>query len=106
MQLEDHLGDIIRKARKMNAVSAPAAAVAAGISESDLAALESSSNCPVKANFAALAKVVGLHPEKLQSIASGWRPAAQELSRWQELRIISSSAEGLTVNASACHGAA
>lgn len=99
MQLEDHLGDIIRKARKMNEVSAPAAARAAEISESEFAALESSGNCPAKTNLSALAKAVGLHPEKLQSIASGWRPAAQEMSRWQELRIITSSAEGLTVNA-------
>lgn len=99
MQLEDHLGDIIRKARKMSEVSAPTAARAAGISESDLAALETSGNCPENANLAAIAKVVGLHPEKLQCIAGGWLPVASALNRWQELRLISSSAEGLTVNA-------
>ena len=99
MQLEDHLGDIIRKARKMSEISAPAAASAAGISESNLAALESTGNCPVKVNFAGLAKMIGLHPEKLQSIANGWLPKAQTISWWQELRVVSSSAEGLTVNA-------
>jgi len=32
MQLEDHLGDIIRKARTMSSVTAEAAAAAAGLS--------------------------------------------------------------------------
>ena len=40
MNLEDHLGDIIRKARAMSNVSATAAAKAAGLTETDLAALE------------------------------------------------------------------
>jgi len=99
MQLEDHLGDIIHKTRKMNGVSARAAARAAGIAESDLATLETSGTCPAKADFPALAKLIGLHPEKLTGIANGWMPAAQELSRWRELRVFISSAEGLSVNA-------
>ena len=42
VNLEDHLGDIIRKARMMSNVSASAAAGAAGISETELSALEES----------------------------------------------------------------
>ena len=40
MNLEDHPGDIIRKARAMSGVSAAIAAAAAGISETELSALE------------------------------------------------------------------
>ena len=40
MNLEDHLGDIICKARVMSGVSAATAAAAAGISETELSALE------------------------------------------------------------------
>jgi len=42
MNLEDHLGDIVRKARAMTGVSAGAAATAAGLTEAELAALEES----------------------------------------------------------------
>ena len=40
MNLEDHLGDIIRKARAMKGVSAADAAKAAEMSEADFASLE------------------------------------------------------------------
>ena len=40
MNLEDHPGDIIHKARIMSNVTTAAAAMAAGISEGELAALE------------------------------------------------------------------
>lgn len=99
MQLEDHLGDIIRKARKMTGVSTADAAQAAALSASEFDALEASGNSLPEANFPALARLIGLHPEKLQGIASGWRPAMRELDGWHELRIFSSSAEGLAVNA-------
>jgi len=40
VNLEDHLGDIIGKARAMSGVSTAAAAGAAGVSETELSALE------------------------------------------------------------------
>jgi hypothetical protein len=42
MNLEDHFGDIIHKARLMTNVSAVDAAKAAGLSEAELSALEES----------------------------------------------------------------
>ena len=98
MNLEDHLGDIIRKARAMSGVSTSAAAVAAGISEAELSALEESGKFSGKINFAALGKILGLNPQKLETIANGWLPAEKDLSVWREIRVFSSSGEGLTVN--------
>ena len=98
MQLEDHLGDILRKARKMSGVSAATAATAAGISESELAALEDSGQCASKINFPVLAPLLGLDTQKLNGIANGWRPAADDLQRWQQLRVFTTTGEGLTVN--------
>ncbi len=80
MNLEDHLGDIIRKARNMNNVSAAAAAKAAGISESELAALEESGKAGGIINFSALAPLVGQHAAKLEGIANGWLPTPKDLS--------------------------
>ena len=98
MNLEDHLGDIIRKARAMSNVSAGAAARAAGLTETELATLEESGQSTKKLNLAALAELVGLHPGKLEAIANGWLPSVKDLSLWRELRCITTSAGGMAVN--------
>ncbi|HUA69192.1 MAG TPA: MBL fold metallo-hydrolase [Candidatus Saccharimonadales bacterium] len=98
MNLEDHLGDIIRKARNMSNVSSGAAARAAGIFESELAVLEETGQIGKRPNLAALAKLVGLNPAKLESIANGWLPAEKDLSIWCELRVFTTAGEGMTVN--------
>lgn len=98
MNLEDHLGDIIRKARTMSNVSAESAATAAGLSQAELAALEESGKTAGKINFAALAPAIGLNAAKLESIARGWLPANKDLSAWRELRVITTTGEGMSVN--------
>ena len=98
VQLEDHLGDIIRKARKMTGTSATSAAHAAAISEPELATLEDSGQCAREINFPALAALIGLDTKKLQGIANGWLPAADDLQRWQHLRVFTTAGDGLTVN--------
>jgi glyoxylase-like metal-dependent hydrolase (beta-lactamase superfamily II) len=98
MNLEDHLGDIIRKARKMNNASSAAAANAAGISESELAALEETGQPAQKINFAALGKILGLNPQKLEGIANGWLPSPRDLSIWREIRVITTADDGFSVN--------
>ena len=98
MNLEDHLGDIIGKARAMSGVSVAAAAAAAGISEAELAALEESGQAGGKINLSALGQILGLHPNKLESIAGGWLPPQIDLSRWREIRVFTTAGEGLTVN--------
>jgi hydroxyacylglutathione hydrolase len=98
VNLEDHLGDIIRKARAMSRVSSSTAAGAAGISEAELAALEESGQTSKQPDFAALAKLIGLNPAKLEGIARGWLPAETDLSLWHELRVFTTAEEGMTVN--------
>ena len=61
MNLEDHLGDIIGKARAMSGVSAGAAAKAAGLTEAELAMLEDiGPDRRSGPNLAALAGLIGL----------------------------------------------
>jgi glyoxylase-like metal-dependent hydrolase (beta-lactamase superfamily II) len=98
MNLEDHLGDIIRKGRKAANITPEAAANAAGLSVAELDALEQSGKIPGTANLAALAALLGLHPEKLARIASGWLPGEKDLSQWRELRVFQTEKDGIVVN--------
>jgi glyoxylase-like metal-dependent hydrolase (beta-lactamase superfamily II) len=98
VQLEDHLGDIIRKACAANNLSRAAAAAAAGLSEKEFTAFGESGRSAQKINLLALAKLTGLDPAKLQGIANGWLPAPKDLSLWRELRIITTESDGLTVH--------
>ena len=98
MNLEDHLGDILRKARTMSNVTADAAVAAAGLSAAELASLEETGKISKRPDLAALAGLTGLNAAKLESIANGWTPATKDLSRWRELRVFTTAGEGLTVN--------
>lgn len=98
MNLEDHLGDIIRKARSGGKVSAEAAAQAAGLSVEELAALEDSGKPVKRPNYQALGAALGLNGAKLEGIANGWTPTPVDLSAWRELRQITTSEGGNTVH--------
>jgi len=98
MQLEDHLGDIIRKARAMRGVPARAAAVAAGLTEAEFAAFEESGVIGKQFNLASLARALGLDETKLAAIAAGWIPRTQNLARWRRLELIRSTAGSNVVN--------
>ncbi len=98
MNLEDHLGDIISKARTAANVSGAVAASAAGVTEAELAALEDSGQPPKPLNYPALAELLGLNASKLEGIAQGWRPLEKDLSAWRELRVITTTRDGITVN--------
>ncbi|MGH7975117.1 MAG: MBL fold metallo-hydrolase [Limisphaerales bacterium] len=99
MNLEDHLGDIIGKARAMNNVSTANAANAAGISENELSALEETGEISgAKINFSSLGKILGLNPQKLEVIATGWLPSQKDLSQWREVRVFTTSGDGFSVN--------
>src|SRR5882762_6425911 len=98
MQLEDHLGDIIRKARAACQMSAEAAAKTAGLSLEQFASLEESGAPPQKALLGALARSIGLHPAKLENIARDWLPPQIDLTSWRELRVITTTEDGITVN--------
>jgi glyoxylase-like metal-dependent hydrolase (beta-lactamase superfamily II) len=96
--LDDHLGNIICKARQAANVSIETAAEAAGLSQEEFSRLETSGQSIACPNLAALAALIGLHGPKLEAIANGWLPRAQDLSRWRELRVITTTREGITVN--------
>ena len=98
MQLADHLGEIIRKAREAAAVSSEAAAKAAGLSAEQFTQLEETGNASPQTNLASLATLVGLNPVQLQKIAQGWLPPAIDLSQWRELRQITTAQEGIEVH--------
>ncbi len=100
VQLEDHLGDIVRKTCAANNISRATAAGAAEISEAEFSALCETGQCPPKINFGALGKLLGLNSTKLAAIANGWLPAEKDLSRWRELRVFTSrdDSENFSVN--------
>ena len=98
MNLEDNLGDVIRKARKASNIAPETAAQAAGISTDDLAAVESSGVPNSAMNYPALAQALHLNAAKLQGIADGWMPAPNDLSRWPGFRMITTEGNGMTVN--------
>jgi glyoxylase-like metal-dependent hydrolase (beta-lactamase superfamily II) len=98
MTLEDHVGDIIRKARRTANVSSEAAAHAAGISANDLDNLEANGQSTAAMNWGPLSALIGLNPKKLEHIAHGWVPAPVDLSRWRELRQLATTQQGNTVN--------
>src|SRR5260370_18976781 len=98
MNLEDHLGDIIRKARGMSKVAADSAAGAAGLSLEELEKLEESGQANNKTDYFALGKLIGLDGAKLKAVAERWLPAPKDLSTWCELRCIPPEASGMAVN--------
>jgi hydroxyacylglutathione hydrolase len=98
MSLEDHVGDIIRKARAMSGVSAAAAAAAAGLSENQLETIEETGQASKTPNYSALAERVGLNPTKLERIGRGWAPAEKDLGVWRELRCVTTSSGEMGVN--------
>ena len=98
MTLEDHLGDILSKARQAANVPSAGAALAAGVNESEYATLEETGQCPQRPAFAPLARLLGLHPGKLEGIAKGWLPPAIDVRRWRELRQITTRGDSYSVN--------
>ncbi|HYE30088.1 MAG TPA: MBL fold metallo-hydrolase [Methylomirabilota bacterium] len=96
MNLEDHAGDIVRKAREAAGLTREAAATLAGVTPAALEAFEKSGSGQF--NLAGLAPRIGLTAQKLEGILKGWSPAPVDLSLWRELRVISTTEEGNTVN--------
>jgi len=98
MPLEDHLGEIIQKARQAADISVEAAAQSAGLNLEQFNALEDSGQLPPQLNLKALAQLIALNPVRLETIARGWLPPAVDLSQWRELRPITTTQEGISVN--------
>jgi len=97
MPLEDHIGDICRKARLQTKTSEREAALVAGLPKGQLHEWETKGVIDVDVNVEGLAALVGLDVSKANAIAGGWTPEPVELSRWSELRVVT-TAEGFEVN--------
>jgi hydroxyacylglutathione hydrolase len=91
MTLEDHVGDIIRKAREAANVSAETVAQAAGISAAALKELEESGKVEGSLQFQAIGKLIGLDGAKLERVAKGWLPQPVDLGNWRELRVVTTT---------------
>ncbi len=97
MPLEDHIGDICRKARVQSGTPTAKAAHAAGVSEVVLEQFESEGVCRVPLDVGALARELGLDEAASQRVALGWEPPAVDVRRWRELRMLTTR-EGFEVN--------
>lgn len=98
MNLEDHLGDIVAKARAMSNAPLAAAAQAAGLTEAEWQALEASGAAGKARDWKAAGAVLGLDGAKLEGIARGWLPEPKDLGQWRELRVITTDSGGMAVN--------
>ncbi|MDX1951435.1 MAG: MBL fold metallo-hydrolase [Verrucomicrobiota bacterium] len=98
ISLEDHLGDIIKKATEAAGSSRDAVAKAAGISLEDLSRIEESGKAVPGIKWEELGKVLGLNGKKLSGIAGGWVPKPVDLSQWRELRVITTNDGGYDVH--------
>src|SRR5687768_626970 len=98
MNLEDNVGDIIRKARISAQVTPESAARAAGLSTKEFTELEETGRAPKTPDYEGVADLVGLDGRKLRRIAEGWLPPAIDASAWRELRPISTTGSGMSVN--------
>ena len=98
MTLEDHLGDIIRKARTAARVSEFSAAEAAGVTTKEESELEEFGKTARPVDWKSLATLLRLDAIKLEGIASGWIPLPLDIGQWRELRVIATTRGGTTVN--------
>jgi hydroxyacylglutathione hydrolase len=92
MTLEDHLGDIIRKARSAANISTDSAAQAAGLSTAQLGELEETGKTSKEPNFKGIGPLLHLDPVKLERIARGWLPKETDPGIWRELRQVVTTA--------------
>jgi glyoxylase-like metal-dependent hydrolase (beta-lactamase superfamily II) len=97
MTLEDHIGDIVRKARQAANISKEDVARVGGLSVQELEQLEDGGRCSKEPNYEAIAALTGLHGGKLKGIAHGWLPGEIDTSAWREVRQIP-TAQRLSVN--------
>src|SRR5687768_2183811 len=97
MELEDHVGDIIRKARQAANVPKETVAKAAGLTVADLEQLEDVGSTSKLVDFSALAPLIGLNGTKLKRVADGWLPHNVDPTIHREVRQITTT-QRLSVN--------
>ncbi|MBX3747566.1 MAG: MBL fold metallo-hydrolase [Verrucomicrobiae bacterium] len=98
MRLEDHVGDIVRKARRMGGIEVGDAAAAGGIGVSELEGFEEGGVAPAGLDWEGLARCLGLHAGKLRRIAGGWEPAPVDGAAYPGLLAITTHGRGMAVH--------
>ncbi|MBM3823053.1 MAG: MBL fold metallo-hydrolase [Verrucomicrobia bacterium] len=99
MNLEDNLGDVLRKARMMAKVELADAARVAGLSESDYGQLEDTGKCARTPDLIKLGGLLGIDGKRAEKIGQGWLPTPPVLSAWREFRQITTEGDGMAVHA-------
>ena len=97
MPLEDHIGDICRKARLQTKAELTDAACAAGVDVVELQKWETDGVADIPVNIEPLSSLLGLDPSKAVAVAQGWEPQGLDISQWQNLSVITTN-EGFDVN--------
>ncbi|MGY8652429.1 MAG: MBL fold metallo-hydrolase [Verrucomicrobiia bacterium] len=97
MSLEDHIGDIIFKARRAVGISEAAVAEVGDLTASQLAEFEEYGRLDDAPDLEAIAALLGLNAVKLNRLADGWEPDKVDLNRWRSLEMITTE-EGMAVN--------
>jgi len=97
MGLEDHVGDVLAKARAAIGASLAEVAAVSGLDTAAYSALEEAGSSAGTPEWPALAKKLGLEGSKLARIAGGWLPSERDLGQWRELRKVTTE-RGMAVN--------
>ncbi len=98
MQLEDHVGDVLAKARSFTGTAPDVLAQAAGLTLAEYAQIEDAGQCGKTPNYLALAKILSVDAAKLETLAKGWLPQPTDTSTWREIRQITSPARSMKVH--------
>ncbi len=98
MNLDDTIGDILRKARISTGATEEAAAGAAGISPEAYRQFEESAKAPAGTRWLELGTKLTLDGARLKRQHDGWMPEPTDLSKWCELRMFTSAEDGCVVN--------
>lgn len=99
MNLEDSIGDILRKSRNSTQTSEATAAAAGGVSLAAYQEFEQTNRAPAGLNWEALGRQLTISGARLKAQHDGWKPAIPYLSTWRELRLITTAGDDMTVNA-------
>jgi hydroxyacylglutathione hydrolase len=98
MNLEDHVGDVLAKARSASGLAVREAAAAAGLAEAAYEQLEGTGRCEGRPDYGRLGALLKLDGGKLAGLAAGWTPPELDVGLWRELRRIVTGDGGFTVN--------
>lgn len=99
MALEDHLGDILQKARAGRGLSLSRLARASGLEESAIRRIEDLERSPSAGELKRLGGALGLDAEKLAAIAEGsWEPERPPADLKEQVLHIRGSIGGYPVN--------